>query len=70
MLKRIIVLYMYTACISTHFRISENLHDFLSYSYIYVLGQLFVILDIIITTIIFIPIVVIYLYLNTFFVIL
>ena len=69
-LKRIIVLYMYTACISTHFRTSENLHDFLSYRYIYVFGQLFVIFDIIITTIIFIPIVVIYLYLNTFFVLL
>ena len=44
---------------------------FLSYRYIYALGQLYVIFDIIITTIIFIP-VVIYLtmYLDTFFVIL
>ena len=45
--------------------------DFLSYRYIYALGQLYVIFDIITTTIIFIP-VVIYLtvYLDTFFVIL
>ena len=47
------------------------LSDFLSSRYTqYALGQLFVIFDITITTIIFIPIVVIYLYLNTFFVIL
>ena len=39
--------------------------DFLSYRYIYALGQLFLIFDIIITTIFF-PIVVIYLYLNIF----
>ena len=45
--------------------------DFLSYRYIYALEQLYVIFDIISTTIIFIP-VVIYLtvYLDTFFVIL
>ena len=39
--------------------------DFLSYRYIYALGQLFLIFDIFITTIFF-PIVVIYLYLNIF----
>ena len=39
--------------------------DFLSCRYIYALGQLFLIFDIIITTIFF-PIVVIYLYLNIF----
>ena len=41
--------------------------DFLSYRYIYALGQLFVLFDVVITSIIFIPIVVIYLYLDTFF---
>ena len=39
--------------------------DFLSYRYIYALGQLLLIFDIFITTIFF-PIVVIYLYLNIF----
>ena len=48
----------------------KKLLDILSYKYMYALGQFLVIFYIIITTIIFIPIVVIYLSLNTIFVIL